>query len=228
MTDSPRTGAGTGDAGRDVGVLIADDEAIVRRGIRLLLDAAPGIRVLGEVDNGRDAVLATRELRPDVVLMDIRMPGTDGITATPAVVRAGARVLVLTTYDLDENLYRAFRAGAGGFVLKTAHPDDLVHAVRVVARGDALVEPGVTRRLVERFAGRPQGQPEWAARLSVREREVLDLMADGRSNAEIAGVLHLSGATVKTHVASVLAKMGVRDRLQAVVAAYTSGYLDRP
>ncbi|NLG22026.1 MAG: response regulator transcription factor [Actinomycetales bacterium] len=209
-----------------IGVLIVDDEAIVRRGIRLILGHAEGIEVLGEGQTGAEAIRLTRELRPDVVLMDIRMPQTDGLSATPAVVRDGARVLVLTTYDNDENLYRAFQAGASGFVLKTAHPDDLVHAVRVVARGDSLIQPEITRRLIERFAAPPPAPPAWAGRLSERERDVLDLMASGLSNAEIATRLVLAEPTVKTHVAAVLSKMGVRDRLQAVVTAYASGYVE--
>jgi DNA-binding NarL/FixJ family response regulator len=208
-------------------VLVVDDEAITRRGLRLILDHAPGLEVVGEAGDGAEAVSRTRELSPDVVLMDIRMPGTDGLEATGPVVALGARVLVLTTYDADENLYRAFRAGAGGFVLKTAHPDDLVHAVRVVARGDALLEPGISRRLIERFVqpAPARREPLWAGQLTERERDVLRLMARGRSNAEIARELFLSEATVKTHVAGVLTKLRVRDRLQAVVAAYETGYV---
>lgn len=208
-------------------VLVVDDEAITRRGLGLILDHAEGIEVVGEASDGAEAVAKVRDLAPDVVLMDIRMPGMDGLEATPRVVALGARVLVLTTYDADENLYRAFRAGAGGFVLKTAHPEDLVHAVRVVSRGDALLEPGISRRLIERFVTPSQvkREPSWAGRLSERERDVLLLMACGQSNAEIARGLHLSEATVKTHVAGVLTKLRVRDRLQAVVAAYETGYV---
>ena len=208
-------------------VLIADDEAITRRGVRLILDHADDIEVVGEASDGAEAVSLSREVSPDVVLLDIRMPGLDGLGATPALVRQGARVLILTTYDVDENIYRAFRAGAGGFVLKTAHPDDLVHAVRVVARGDALLEPGISRRLIERFVdAQPESRdPAWAGRLTAREHDVLRLMARGKSNAEIAGSMHLSEATVKTHVAGVLAKLRVRDRLQAVVEAYETGYV---
>ena len=211
----------------DLRVLVADDEAITRRGLRMILDHADGLEVVGEAADGAEAVRLARERGPDVVLMDIRMPGMDGLAATEPVVRAGAKVLILTTYDVDENIYRAFRAGASGFLLKTAHPEDLVHAVRVVARGDALLEPGISRRLIERFVAAPTDRPEpaWASRLTEREREVLLLMARGLSNAEIAAEVHLSEATVKTHVAGVLAKLGVRDRLQAVVAAYDSGFV---
>lgn len=211
----------------DVRVVIADDEAIVRRGVRLILDHAEGIEVVGEVENGRQAISLAAELKPDVVLMDLRMPEVDGIEATPAVIASGARVLILTTYDLDENLYNALRAGAGGFILKTAHPEDLAHGVRVVARGDALLEPAISRRLIERHLadGQRRGPPAWADLLTDREHDVLGLMMKGRSNAEIAGVLFLSEGTVKTHVAGIFAKLRVRDRLQAVVMAHESGYI---
>lgn len=207
-------------------VFLVDDQELVRAGFRMVLDAQDDMTVVGEAGDGAAALAAVPQARPDVVLMDIRMPQTDGLSATPAVVRDGARVLVLTTYDNDENLYRAFQAGASGFVLKTAHPDDLVHAVRVVARGDSLIQPEITRRLIERFAAPPPAPPAWAGRLSERERDVLDLMASGLSNAEIATRLVLAEPTVKTHVAAVLSKMGVRDRLQAVVTAYASGYVE--
>lgn len=212
----------------DLRVLIVDDEAITRRGLRLILGSADGIEVVGEAGDGAEAVGLTRELNPDVVMMDVRMPGVDGIEATGPVVALGARVLILTTYDVDENIYRAFKAGAGGFVLKTAHPEDLVHAVRVVARGDALLEPGISRRLIERFVTPAPDRrvPAWASRLTDRERDVLGLMVKGHSNAEIARTLFLSEATVKTHVAGVFAKLRVRDRLQAVVTAYESGYVE--
>ena len=205
--------------------VVADDELIVRRGVRMILEDA-GIEVVAEAVDGAQAVALAGEHQPDVVLMDIRMPVRDGIEATRLVTEAGARVLVLTTYDTDENLAASMRAGASGFVLKTAHPEDLVHAVRVVARGDALLEPEISRRLIERYVVPAAEAPAWLDRLTAREREVLASMAQGWSNAEIGRELFLSEATVKTHVASVLAKVGVRDRLQAVVAAYRSGFVD--
>jgi len=208
-------------------VLVVDDEAITRQGVRMILDHDDGIEVVGEATDGAEAVQQARDLLPDVVLLDIRMPGMNGLEAIVPIVATGARVLVLTTYDVDENMYRAFRAGASGFVLKTAHPEDLVYAVRVVARGDALVEPGISRRLVERFVARTpdRRRAPWVGRLTERESDVLKEMARGSSNAEIARTLHISEATVKTHVTAVLAKLQVRDRLQAVVVAYESGFV---
>jgi DNA-binding NarL/FixJ family response regulator len=215
-------------------VLIVDDQELLRSGFRLILETADDIRVVGEEADGAQAVEAALRLRPDVVLMDIRMGDVDGIEATRRIVVADAgRVVVLTTFDLDEYVYGALRAGASGFLLKDTRPVDLIDAVRVVARGDALLAPSVTRRLVERFADDlgPIGAPEHAARatadLSEREREVLRLLAGGRSNLEIAQVLVLTEATVKTHVSSVLRKLGVRDRVQAVTWAYENG-LVRP
>ncbi|WP_426574032.1 response regulator [Aquihabitans sp. McL0605] len=208
-------------------VLVADDEAIVRHGVRLILDHADGIEVVGEAADGKAAIDLTASLRPDVVLMDIRMPEIDGIEATRRITAGPAHVLILTTYDLDENLYLAMRAGACGFLLKTSPPDDLVHAVRVVARGDAMVEPVITRRLLAEFVDRPPssvGLPDKVAGLSAREREVLQQMTLGRSNAEIASALFLSEGTVKSHVASILSKLGVRDRVQAVIAAFDCGF----
>jgi DNA-binding NarL/FixJ family response regulator len=208
-------------------VVVADDEAIVRHGVRLILDHADCIEVVGEAADGRAAVELTASLRPDVVLMDIRMPDLDGIEATRRITVGPSQVLILTTYDLDENLYLAMRAGACGFLLKTSPPEDLVHAVRVVARGDAMVEPSITRRLLAEFLDRPPvsvGLPGPVAVLSNRERDVLHQMTLGRSNAEIAGVLFLSEGTVKSHVASILAKLGVRDRVQAVIAAFDCGF----
>jgi len=208
-------------------VLVVDDEAITRQGVRMILDHDDGIEVVGEATDGAEAVQQARDELPDVVLLDIRMPGMNGLEAIVPIVATGARVLVLTTYDVDENMYRAFRAGASGFVLKTAHPEDLVYAVRVVARGDALVEPGISRRLVERFVARTpdRRRAPWVGRLTERESDVLKEMARGSSNAEIARTLHISEATVKTHVTAVLAKLQVRDRLQAVVVAYESGFV---
>jgi len=208
-------------------VLVVDDEAITRHGVRMILDHDEAIEVVGEATDGAEGVQQARILLPDVVLLDIRMPGMNGLQAIAPIVATGARVLVLTTYDVDENIYRAFRAGASGFVLKTARPEDLVYAVRVVARGDALVEPGISRRLVERFVARApdRRQAPWIDRLSERESDVLREMARGSSNAEIARTLHISEATVKTHVTGVLGKLNVRDRLQAVVRAYESGFV---
>ena len=208
-------------------VVIADDEAVVRAGLRLILEAQPDLSVVGEAGDGAQAVRVAGETSPDVVLMDIRMPGMDGIEATRRLADR-SRVLILTTYDLDENLYLAVQAGASGFLLKTSAPEDLVHGVRVVARGDALVEPVVLRRLLDDFVRRPPPGielPTIVASLSERERDVLTLLAAGLSNAEIAARLYVSEGTAKTHVAHVLAKLRVRDRVQAVVLAYESGFV---
>jgi DNA-binding NarL/FixJ family response regulator len=211
-------------------VLLVDDQALVRGGFRMILEVEPDLEVVGEAADGAGGVAEAARLRPDVVLMDVQMPGLDGIAATARVVAAGTgRVVVLTTFDSDEHLFAALRAGASGFLLKNADPDDLVAAVRAVARGHALLAPEVTRRVVERFAA-PSGaafRPELLADLTERERGVLVLLARGLSNAEIAAELFLGEATVKTHVSRVLLKLGVRDRVQAVVLAYESG-LVRP
>ncbi len=211
-------------------VLLADDQELVRSGFRLILELADGIDVVGEAADGREAVQLAKELQPDVVLMDVRMPELDGIEAIRRLRQAGvdARVLVLTTFDLDEYVYAAMRAGASGFLLKDAPREQLVNAVRTVARGEALLAPTVTKRLIERFVDRPapvEATPA-LAELSARELEVLRLLARGLSNAEIANELIIGEATVKTHVARILRKLGVRDRVQAVVVAYESGVVE--
>ena len=207
-------------------VALADDQELVRTGFRMILESEGDITVVGEAEDGSQAFEIVRRDRPDVVLMDVRMPVLDGIAATARIVAAGlpTRVLVLTTFDLDEVVFEALRAGAAGFLLKTGPADDLVRAVRVVAAGESLLSPSVTRRLVEEFARRPSGVPPAAvADLTPRELDVLRLVARGLSNAEIATELFVEASTVKSHVASILAKLGVRDRVQAVVAAYESG-----
>jgi DNA-binding NarL/FixJ family response regulator len=208
-------------------VLIADDQALMRGGFRMILDAEEDIEVVGEAIDGRDAVEQFGRLAPDVVVMDVRMPAMDGIEATRRLAAGGstARVLILTTFDLDEYVYEALRAGASGFLLKDRPPEELVAAVRVVASGEALLAPSVTRRLIEEFASRPKAPtpPRELDELTDREREVLVLMARGLSNAEIAARLFLAETTVKTHVGHVLQKLRLRDRAQAVVVAYESG-----
>jgi DNA-binding NarL/FixJ family response regulator len=206
-------------------VLIADDQALVRSGFRMIVEARPDLDVVGEAENGEEAVRLAAELEPDVILLDIRMPVLDGIEATKRVVASGnrARILVLTTFDLDEYVYAAIRAGASGFLLKDVRPADLVDAIRLVAGGNALLGPTVTRRLLEHFAsGTDDGRAPVATidSLTEREQEILRLLASGLSNAEIAERLVVSEATVKTHVSNVLRKLGVRDRVQAVIAAY--------
>ena len=214
-------------------VLLCDDQALVRSGFRMILEAREDLEVVGEAEDGVQALeLAWRQL-PDVVLMDVRMPRLDGVEATRRLVAAGAeaRVLILTTFDLDEHVFEALRAGASGFLLKDVQPAQLVDAVRIVARGEALLAPTVTRRLLDRFAGSLPGAPgppvPELAELTDREREVLALLAEGLSNAELAARLFLSETTVKTHVSSILRKLGLRDRVQAVVLAYQAG-LVRP
>ena len=212
-------------------VLVVDDQALVRGGFRLILDSQPDLEVVGEADNGSQALALARELRPDVVLMDVRMPGMDGLEATRQLLsrRDAPRVLMLTTFDLDEYVYDALRAGASGFLLKDVRPEQLVDAVRVVASGETLLAPTITRRLVEQYVRRARpGTTTPAGMLSLTEREleVLRLIARGRSNAEIAGELYLSQATVKSHVTRVFAKLSLRDRAQAVVMAYESGLVE--
>jgi DNA-binding NarL/FixJ family response regulator len=216
-------------------VLIADDQALVRGGLRLIVNTQDDMQVVGEASDGREAIELARRLRPDIVLMDIRMPHLDGLEATRQLssdqALAATRLLILTTFDLDAYVYEALRAGASGFLLKDAPPELLVDAIRVVARGDALLAPSITRRLIERFLR----QPVLAApgskpldQLTAREREVLELIAHGLSNNEIAVRLYLTEATVKTHVAHIYRKLGLRDRAQAVVYAHEAGLLGTP
>ena len=211
-------------------VVIADDQSLVRAGFHVLLDSAPDIEVAGEAANGAEAVELARAYRPDVVLMDVRMPVMDGIEATRRITHdensSGVHILILTTFDRDEYVYEALRAGAAGFLLKDAPPEQLVDAIRVVASGEALLAPSITRRVIEAFVRRPppaEGVPERVSSLTAREVEVLRLIASGRSNAEIATELYLGETTVKTHVARILQKLGLRDRVQAVVLAYETG-----
>jgi DNA-binding NarL/FixJ family response regulator len=208
-------------------VLVVDDQELVRAGFIMILNSQADIDVVGEADNGSEAVDAVRRLRPDVVLMDIRMPIMDGLEATRILKASGleVRVLILTTFDPDEYVYEALQSGASGFVLKDIPPHDLLAAVRVVAKGEALLAPSITRRLIARFAEQlsPPATSQELERLTDRETEVLRLMAKGLSNSEIAKQLYLSPTTIKSHVAGVLAKLGVRDRVQAVVFAYENG-----
>jgi DNA-binding NarL/FixJ family response regulator len=208
-------------------LVIADDQELVRTGFRVILNAEPDLDVVGEAKDGREAIDAIRSLAPDVVLMDIRMPNLGGIEATKRIAAEtnAPRILILTTFDLDEYVYDALRAGASGFLLKDAGADELIHAVRVVAAGEALLSPSITRRLIEDYARRParREQPAAFADLTPRELEVLRLLARGISNAEIAGELVLGDATVKTHVARIFSKLDLHDRAQAVVLAYETG-----
>jgi len=209
-------------------VVIADDQALVRSGFRLIVEGRPDLEVVGEAEDGEQAVALVQELEPDVILLDIRMPNVDGIEATKRIVASGSRtrVLVLTTFDLDEYIYGAVRAGASGFLLKDVRPGELVDAIRVVASGNALLGPTAIERLLTRFSfptDPPRTETLAVGSLTDREAEILQLLAGGLSNAEIAARLVLSETTVKTHVSNVLRKLGVRDRVQAVIAAYDAG-----
>ncbi|MFD0078576.1 response regulator [Streptomyces sp. NPDC127166] len=208
-------------------VLVADDRTLVRGSFRILVDSAPDLTAVGEAESGEEAVCLARRERPDVVLMDIRMPGLDGIEATRQITAdpttSGVRVLILTTFDIDEYVFAALHAGASGFLLKDTRPADLLAAIRVIAAGDALLAPGVTRRLIEEFTSRPEARSRPSAALAdttEREREVLTLVGLGLSNTEIAAHLHVSLSTAKTHVGRLLMKLGARDRAQLVIAAY--------
>jgi DNA-binding NarL/FixJ family response regulator len=212
-------------------VVVADDQALVRGGFTVMVNAAPDMRVVGEAADGTEAIAMVRQHHPDVVLMDIRMPQTNGIEATRTITNdpeiASARILILTTFDLDEYVYGALRAGASGFLLKDTAPEELLSAIRTLAAGDALLAPGITRRLIREFAARPEPGPRSSPAildpLSVREREVLIEVAGGWSNAEIGERLHISAATAKTHVSRLLMKLDAHDRAQLVMIAYETG-----
>jgi DNA-binding NarL/FixJ family response regulator len=233
VMDGGVTDGGVTDGGDDVRVLVADDQEIVRTGLAMILEAQPGITVVGEAADGRRAVELARSLRPDVCLLDVRMPGMDGIAATRALagpdVADPVAVVVITTFDLDEYVYGALRAGATGFLLKESGPDLLAQAVRAAARGDALIAPAVTARLLEAFAGSGPGpapaQP--LAALTEREEQILATVARGRTNAEIAAELHISLSTVKSHVASLMAKLGARNRVEIAIWAYETRRIRR-
>ncbi|GAA2024142.1 response regulator transcription factor [Agromyces tropicus] len=225
MTSSGRDGA------HPIRVLLVDDEHLVRSGFRLLLEVEEDVEVVGEAADGAEAIERARALRPDVVLMDIRMPGMDGIEATRRLAseRSAGRVLILSTYDTDAYVFEGLQAGASGFLLKDAGPAELLHGIRVVADGEALLAPGITRRLIARFATRRTAEREAEERLSVlteREREVLSLVGRGMNNAEIAEELFLSPATARTHVSHVMVKLAARDRAQLVVIAYRTGLVE--
>jgi DNA-binding NarL/FixJ family response regulator len=212
-------------------VILADDQPLIRSGLRRLIDQTPGIDVAGEAGTGAEAVQLTRDTDPDVVVMDIRMPGMDGIEATQLITAGDtrARVLILTTFDDDDYVYGALRAGASGFLVKDMALDDILAAVRVVAAGDAIIAPAVTRRLIAEFGQpRPDRPPRALTGITDREREVLRLVGLGMSNAEIAAALYISMGTVKTHVARLLAKLGARDRVQLVIIAYEAGLATAP
>jgi DNA-binding NarL/FixJ family response regulator len=222
--------AADGHPAASIGVLIVDDQALVRTGFRMIIEIEPDLHVVGEAADGDEAVAQVAALRPDVVLMDVRMPGVDGITATRRIMAdasCGARVVMLTTFDMDEYVYEALKAGASGFLLKDVQPELLVAGIRAVDAGESLLAPSVTRRMIESFLDRPlgvdAGARERLTSLTAREGETLQLLARGLTNAEIAAELYVSETTVKTHVGRVLMKLGLRDRVQAVIYAYETG-----
>jgi len=212
-------------------VLIVDDQAMVRAGFKLFLEAEADFEVVGEAEDGEKAIVAVRKCKPDVILMDVQMPVMDGLEATRQILAPGSesttRILILTTFERDEYIFEALHSGASGFILKNAPPEDLIHAIRVVAEGNALLAPSVTRRIIEEYLKKPLAgkQVETLEQLTERETEVLRLMARGKTNAEIAEDLYIGEATVKTHVSNVLTKLNLRDRVQAVVLAYESGLI---
>jgi DNA-binding NarL/FixJ family response regulator len=224
---SPDPPAPAAPDGRPVRILLVDDQELVRRGLRMVLEEEPDLEIVGEAGDGAEAVRAAARVHPDVVVMDVRMPGTDGVEATRLITASGpARVLILTTFDLDEYVLAALRAGADGFLLKDTLTADLIQSIRTVHNGDAIIAPATTRRLIQHFIRRPTPAPADLARLdrlTPRERDVFELIGQGQSNAEIAAALFLSEGTVKTHVSRVLTKLDLRDRVQAVVLAHQLG-----
>jgi DNA-binding NarL/FixJ family response regulator len=214
-----------------VRVVLVDDQELIRTGFKMILETEDDIEVVGEASDGEQAISMTRSVRPDVVLMDVQMPTMDGLEATGRIVRDASipsRIVILTTFERDDYVFEALRAGASGFLLKNAPPEELVHAVRVVAAGDALLAPSVTRKVIEGFIRRPAHRSNEAElrRLTERETEILQLLATGKSNSELADHLFVGEGTIKTHVSSVLTKLGLRDRMQAVIFAYESGLIE--
>lgn len=215
----------------NISVVLVDDQALIRTGLKMILEAEDDIEIVGEASDGEQGVVTTRQLQPDVVLMDVQMPTMDGLQATGRIVQEASirsRIVILTTFERDDYVFEALRAGASGFLLKNSPPEELVHAVRVVAAGDALLAPSVTRKVIEGFIARPARQSNEAelARLTERETEILQLLATGKSNAELAVHLFVGEGTIKTHVSNVLTKLGLRDRMQAVIFAYESGLIE--
>ena len=214
-----------------ISVVLVDDQALIRTGFKMILESEDDIEIVGEAGDGDQGVAAVRRLRPDVVLMDVQMPTMDGLEATRRIVQEGSipsRIVILTTFERDDYIFDALRAGASGFLLKNSPPDELVHAVRVVAAGEALLAPSVTQKVIEEFIEQPARHSSEAelGRLTARETEILKLLATGKSNAELAGHLFVGEGTIKTHVSNVLTKLGLRDRMQAVIFAYESGLIE--